>query len=69
VPLETLDYDRLSQLNVAGGSIRNIALAASFLAADRGSPVSMTELFQAARLEYDKAGRSMTDAEQAGWLR
>jgi hypothetical protein len=69
VPLETLDYDRLSQLNVAGGSIRNIALAASFLAADRGSPVSMTELLQAARLEYDKDGRSMTDAEQAGWLR
>ncbi len=68
MPLETLDYDRLAQLNVAGGSIRNIALGASFLAADRGGPVTMAEILHAARLEYDKAGRSMTDAEQAGWL-
>ena len=68
MPLETLDYDRLAQLNVAGGSIRNIALGASFLAADRSGPVTMTEILQAARLEYDKAGRSMTDAERAGWL-
>lgn len=68
MPLETLDYDLLAQLNVAGGSIRNIALGASFLAADRGGPVTMMEILQAARLEYDKDGRSMTDAEQAGWL-
>jgi len=68
MPLETLDYNRLAQLNVAGGSIRNIALSASFLAADRGSPVTMIEILQAARLEYHKAGRSITDAEQAGWM-
>ncbi len=68
MPLEALDYDLLAQLNVAGGSIRNIALGASFLAADRDGAVTMTELFQAARLEYDKVGRSMTDAERAGWL-
>lgn len=68
LPLATLDFDRLAQLNVAGGSIRNIALGASFLAADRDGPVTMDDILYAARLEYDKAGRSMTDAEQAGWL-
>ncbi|MFZ1470896.1 MAG: ATP-binding protein [Paracoccaceae bacterium] len=67
-PLGALDYGRLAQLNVAGGSIRNIALAASFLAADRGCALSMAEILQAAHLEYDKVGRSMTDAERAGWL-
>ncbi len=67
-PLEALDYDRLGQLNVAGGSIRNIALGASFLAAARGGRVTMADIHHAARLEYDKVGRSITDAEQAGWL-
>jgi hypothetical protein len=42
-------------------------LGASFLAADRGGSVTMTEILQAARLEYEKTGRSMTDAELAGW--
>lgn len=68
LPLEPLDYDKLAQLNVAGGSIRNIALGASFLAADRNCAVSMAEILQAAHQEYDKVGRSMTDAERAGWL-
>ena len=68
LPKGQLDYDCLSQLNVAGGSIRNIALAAAFLAADRGAKVSMAEILHAAHLEYDKVGRSMTDAERAGWL-
>ena len=67
VPLGVLDYDRLAQLNVPGGSIRNIALGASFLAADRDAAVSMDDIQQAALLEYDKVGRTMTDAERAGW--
>ncbi|MNL41441.1 hypothetical protein D3C87_1638480 [compost metagenome] len=67
-PREQLDYDKLAQLNLAGGSIRNIALGAAFLAADRGCAVSMAEILQAAQLEYDKVGRPMTDAERAGWL-
>nr|WP_276524107.1 MULTISPECIES: ATP-binding protein [Ensifer] len=67
-PREQLDYDKLAQLNLAGGSIRNIALGAAFLAADRGCAVSMAEILQAAQLEYDKVGRQMTDAERAGWL-
>src|SRR5262249_49113788 len=35
-PTEALDRATLAQLNVAGGSIRNIALAAAFLAAESG---------------------------------
>lgn len=68
MPMSTLNYDCLAQLNVPGGSIRNIALGAAFLAADRGVSVTMAEILHAAHLEYDKVGRSMTDAESAGWL-
>lgn len=66
-PQTDLDLVRLAQLNVSGGSIRNIALGATFLAADQDGAVTMADLYQAARQEYDKVGRSMTDAETAGW--
>lgn len=66
-PVGPLDYDALGRLNVSGGSIRNIALAASFMAAEDGGPVTMPLLYQAALQEYDKAGRTLTDAERAGW--
>lgn len=68
VPLANIDTKRLAQLNVPGGSIRNIALGAAFLAAERHGDVTMSELFSAARQEYEKLGRSMTDAECSGWL-
>ena len=66
-PLGALDYDALGQLNVTGGSIRNIALGASFMAADSASDVTMGLIYRAALQEYEKAGRIMTDAESAGW--
>ena len=66
-PLAPLDYARLAQLNVAGGLIRNIAVGAAFLAADEGAPVSMFHLAHAARDEYAKVERSLTDAEARGW--
>jgi len=40
---------------------------AAFLAADAGGPVSMTHLAQAARSEYAKLERPLSDAEIAGW--
>ncbi|MBV9409295.1 MAG: hypothetical protein JO164_10770, partial [Candidatus Eremiobacteraeota bacterium] len=55
-------------LNVSGGEIRNIALHAAFLAADAGEPVRMTHVLDAARGEYAKLERPITDAETAGWL-
>jgi hypothetical protein len=66
-PLDALDYPRLAQLNVAGGHIRNIAMAGAFLAAEAGNPVSMLHLAHAARDEYSKLERSLTDAESRGW--
>jgi hypothetical protein len=29
----------------------------------------MADILHTAHLEYDKVGRSMTDAERAGWLK
>lgn len=68
-PTEGLDAARLAQLNVVGGSIRNIAMNAAFIAADGARAVGMRDVLAAARLEYDKAGRSMTDPELRGWPR
>ncbi|HEX6674948.1 MAG TPA: ATP-binding protein [Actinomycetes bacterium] len=56
---DDLDLDLLArELNVSGGSIRNIALAAAFLAAEAGDAVGMAHLLHAARREYQKLGRT-----------
>ncbi|MFB2891742.1 ATP-binding protein [Aerosakkonemataceae cyanobacterium BLCC-F50] len=67
-PIESLDFNRLARLNVAGGNIRNIALNAAFLAADTGEAVAMKHLLEAAQNEYVKLERTLTDAEVKGWL-
>jgi hypothetical protein len=67
-PTRGLDLKKLAQLNVPGGNIRNIALNAAFLAADRGTPVEMVHLLEAARLEAHKIERSLADAELRGWV-
>ena len=60
--------ERLSSLNVAGGHIRNIALNAAFLAADEAAPVRMGHVLRAARTEYAKLEKPLTDTEVKGWL-
>ncbi|EST20569.1 ATP-binding protein [Streptomyces roseochromogenus] len=67
-PTRGLDPERLAQLTVAGGSIRNIALAGAFLAAEEGSPVRMRHMLAAARTEYLKLERSLTPSEVDGWV-
>jgi SpoVK/Ycf46/Vps4 family AAA+-type ATPase len=71
-PAETptlgLDPKKLSQLNVAGGNIRNIALNAAFLAANSGGSVEMAHLLEAAKLESLKIDRPFSDAELRGWV-
>ncbi|MFE4519293.1 ATP-binding protein [Kitasatospora sp. NPDC056783] len=67
-PSEGLDAELLAQLTVAGGSIRNIALAGAFLAADQDSPLRMRHLLAAARTEYLKLERSLTPSEVRGWV-
>jgi SpoVK/Ycf46/Vps4 family AAA+-type ATPase len=66
-PTEGLDASMLARLNVAGGNIRNIALGAAFLAADAGEPVGMVHLLHAARGEYAKLEKPLTEAEMGGW--
>jgi hypothetical protein len=66
-PTEGLDAERLAQLNVAGGGIRNIAMQAAFLAADAAAPVGMAHVRQAAVREYAKHEYSLTGAETRGW--
>jgi hypothetical protein len=66
-PVRDLDFNRLAQLTVAGGSIRNIALSAAFLAADEGVPLGMRHLLAASRTEYVKLERGLPSGEVAGW--
>jgi hypothetical protein len=67
MPRGNLALDRLAQLNVPGGNIRNIALHAAFVAADDDAPMTMAHLLRAARTEYAKLGRPIGEAELAGW--
>ena len=52
-----LDYQRLANLNLNGGSINNVAINAAFLAAQAGTPVTMPLVLQAARNEFLKLKR------------
>jgi hypothetical protein len=66
-PTDGLNISKLARLNIAGGTIRNMALYAAFLAADAGEPVGMSHLLRAARVEYAKLERPLTDTEIGGW--
>ncbi len=66
-PLADLDPETLARLNVTGGSIRNIALGGAFLAAAAGDEIRMAHLLQAAKSEYAKLEKPLTDAEMGGW--
>jgi len=67
-PLDGIDCARLARLNVAGGTIRNIALNAAFLAADAGTPVTMAHLLRAAQVEAAKRERPLSETETRGWV-
>lgn len=66
-PVKDIEPERLAQLTVAGGSIRNIALAGAFLAAEEGESLRMRHMLAAARTEYLKLERSLTPSEVRGW--
>ncbi|MEO1353890.1 MAG: AAA family ATPase [Cyanobacteria bacterium J06635_15] len=67
-PTQDLSFERLARLQVAGGSIRNIAMNAAFLAADEDQPVQMKHLLISARSEYAKLEKNLTDQEIRGWV-
>lgn len=56
---EDVDIERLARdIKLAGGNIRNIALAAAFYAAADGGRIVMPHIEQAARREFQKLGRT-----------
>jgi len=66
-PTENLHVNSLAKLNITGGNIRNIALYAAFLAADSNEPVGMDHLLRAARAEFSKLEKPLTESEIGGW--
>ena len=66
-PVQDLNPAKLAQLKVAGGSVRNMAINAAFLAAEAGTPVGMGHLLEAANLEAQKVERSISETELRGW--
>jgi hypothetical protein len=68
-PTEGLEPAALARLQVPGGSIRSIAVGAAFAAAAAGEPVRPGHVLHAARVEYAKAERALTDAETTALAR
>lgn len=62
-PRADIDFGALSRLELNGGSIHNIAINASFLAAADGEPISMRHLMTAAARECAKLDKLITPAE------
>jgi len=75
-PVADIDFVGLARLNIAGGNIRNIAVAATSLASAQEQAVGMQHISIAVALEYKKLGRAnplakrsfvfRTDAEERG---
>ena len=63
-PRDNLDLDVLAKLfKLSGGSIRNAALTAGFLAADAGTAIDMAAIVEAVQREMRKLGRLLTPAD------
>jgi vesicle-fusing ATPase len=65
-PLDGIEPEQLARLTVSGGSIRSIALSAAFAAAEDGTALTPEHVLRAARVEYAKAERALTDSETGG---
>jgi hypothetical protein len=68
-PPAPLDLAALSRLEISGGNIRNIALNAAFLAAGERANIRMEHVLHAARREYTKIDKLLTEAEFGSHLR
>ncbi len=63
-PTGDLDFEFLAkQFKITGGTIRNAALQAAFLAADADEPISMKTVVLGLRREFQKLGRLMAEEE------
>jgi AAA+ superfamily predicted ATPase len=66
-PVKELDFQKLGKLSVAGGNIRNIAMNAAFIAAENNDPVMMAHIARAAKSEYTKIEKPLSNAEIRNW--
>jgi SpoVK/Ycf46/Vps4 family AAA+-type ATPase len=65
---DDIDLDFLAErFRLSGGNIRNITVAAAFLAAGKASSVTMHDLVISTAREYRKLGRLCTAAEFGPW--
>jgi len=59
-----LDFDFMARrFELSGGNIKNVALAAAFMAAAEGGAIKMHHLIRATRREYEKMGRIIMESE------
>lgn len=68
LPRTGLKSEQLARLHVAGGNIRNIAMNAAFLAAEKGDPMCMEDLAHATRMEFAKLEKPLNEAELRSWM-
>jgi ATP-dependent 26S proteasome regulatory subunit len=54
------------RFKLSGGNIKNIALAAAFLAAEDGCAIAMQHIVRALYREYQKMGKPLSEAEFQG---
>jgi SpoVK/Ycf46/Vps4 family AAA+-type ATPase len=66
MPRDDINLEQLAELSLAGGNIRNIAINAAFLAAAEDKAVSMDSLVRAARSEFAKLERPMSELDLGG---
>jgi SpoVK/Ycf46/Vps4 family AAA+-type ATPase len=58
-----VEFDLLArEIKLAGGNLKNIALAAAFYAAEKGGTIDLTHISRAARREHQKLGRSWDES-------
>lgn len=58
---QDIDFEFIAdRFEVAGGSIKNIAVSAAFLAAEQGEPIGMKHIIPSAQLELQKLGKILS---------
>jgi AAA+ superfamily predicted ATPase len=66
-PVNGIDIQKLAKLSVTGGQIYNIAINASFLAAEKNTTVNMELIKQATKSEFLKSEQPLTHLEVNDW--
>jgi AAA+ superfamily predicted ATPase len=64
-PKDGLDVERLAELELSGGSIRNVSVNAAFMAAAAGEPVRTAHVLQAVRIESSKLGQPLATVRRS----